>query len=134
MIQRPDLTAGTPAVDGIAKPERNYRQGEDCMDNPVTYCDRAERPIRPDVLAVMAKSDSDFDLWYQARYDAICELQRTYLLVGDVPDLGNGSSSSTFAGHLCLRSVVETLGRARDHLELIKARREEIKRTPWGSL
>jgi hypothetical protein len=127
MKERPDLTARFAAVDGIAKPERNFRDSEDCVGNPCTRADPAENAIRPDVADILGQDDRDFELWYRERQQAILSTLGTYKLISSVPDLYHGSSPATFGGRYCVSSTVETLEKAYEHLLLLYRRRAELK-------
>lgn len=130
MEQRPELTAQFPAIDGIAKPDRNHRRGEDCMDNPVTWYDLAEDPIRKDVLKIIMLPDHEFESWYLARHNAIRAILTPYELVSSIPNLSNGAHTSVFGSYTVFRETAETLRKAKDHLKLLKKRRAEIKNIP----
>lgn len=105
--KRPDLTEKYPAIDGIAKPERNARWTEDCMGNEVKLSEPAEDAVRGDILELLKMPLEDFSTWVSPRYFAARELRDMLELIGGIPDLGWAHKEHSFSGRTSIRNLLQ---------------------------
>jgi hypothetical protein len=121
----PDLTKNYPAIDGIAKPERNHhRSDNNCMAEDRVYFDSAEEAIRSDVLPILDLSDAEFEHWYRERFDALTKVLKEWELIGSIPNLGWTDQPMTFGQSVTqFRYQIEGLNEALNHLVALKDRR-----------
>jgi hypothetical protein len=125
--EHPEWSGEYPAIDGIAKPDRDFREA----DLGGTYYTPAELSIRSDIEKIFQMEDEDFDGWYKERHSTSKSLLEQIKLAGDVPYLGqsseDGKGSTIGTSHHSLRSIVESLEKSLDYLDKIKTAREEYR-------
>lgn len=117
MIERPELTKNYPAIDGIAKPDRNHRMVEGVGGVSQVF-KRAQEPIRPDVLAYVS-DDYFLETATEAR-NKIEEEIRTLELIGGIPRLDSGTTPTTIGSYSVIRSRFTALVEALDNIKKLE--------------
>jgi hypothetical protein len=117
--ERPDLTEKYPAIDGIRKQDRNFRE---CDMGGVFYTP-SEEPIRPDVAKILALSKIEFDNWFYPRFEATKTLLDQWKLFGSIPYLSYGGAAEyTMTANSTINYIVDSLEKGMDYLNKIKER------------
>jgi hypothetical protein len=111
-----------PAVDGVAKKDRNHRWSD---LNEATLYDPAQKGIRPDVEKILSMVDNEFDWWYEARKTATTKLIESYKLFASIPDLGYGTGEHIMTSQTHVQTHLDTLEKGLEYLEVIKKARDE---------
>lgn len=102
-----------PAVDGVEHINDEY----------------VKKPIRSDIEEILKLNDNDFAEWFHDREFAVKKLLTNYEFVASIPDLRYSYENQRLGldANSEIRSIIGTLKKGLEYLEVIRNVREHIK-------
>lgn len=121
--ERPELTEHYSAIDGIAKSDRNFREG----DRGGQYYNAAEKAIRPDIVKILEMSDLKYHIWYNSRCQVTLNFLEQWELFASIPCLNYGDRQYNMDAMSSIKMTIDYLRNGLDYLKKIDELRTSLK-------
>ena len=123
-IEHPEWKDKYPAIDGISKPDRDFRE----YDMGGQSYSPFEKAVRSDIEKILEMPCGEFSVWYMKKKKSVETLITDYENFATIPNLGYGSELHKFdmTAITLVKNHLESLKQGLEYLEVIKQVRREL--------